>query len=160
MGNARRWIATLIATGALALTGAGCYGRAPGAASGCGLDGISAAEIGSVNFDRAVNGLPGLAPSGQLTCLAQGWSLHMAYTNTFGHQNLGAVLASPGYQNFNTLGENILEGPASLNADQMNAAWMNSPEHRANILSPSYRWIGIGVAYANGQVYATEEFGG
>jgi hypothetical protein len=52
---------------------------------------------------------------------------------------------------------NILQGPAGINAAMMNNAWMNSPEHRANILSGAYRWIGIGVAYANGEGWATEE---
>jgi uncharacterized protein YkwD len=162
MGKARRWIGTLAATGALVLVGAGCHPApaAPAPSGGCGMDGISSAELGALNADRAANGLPGLAPSGQLTCLAQSWSQHMAATNSFGHQNLGAILASPGYQNFNTLGENILQGPASISASDMNTAWVNSPEHRANILSGAYRWVGIGVGYANGQVWATEDFGG
>ena len=159
MGKAHRWMATLVATGALVLVGAGCRPAAP-ASGNCGMDGTSSAELSYLNADRAANGLPGLAPNGQLTCLAQSWSQHMAATNSFGHQNLGAILASPGYQNFNTLGENILQGPASISAGDMNTAWMNSPDHRANILSGAYRWVGIGVAYANGQVWATEDFGG
>ena len=32
--------------------------------------------------------------------------------------------------------------------------WMDSPGHRANMLKPSYRWIGIGAA-----VHTTEEYG-
>ena len=42
----------------------------------------------------------------------------------------------------------------------MHTAWMNSPDHRANILSPSFTSVGIGLAWANGQVWATEDFGG
>jgi uncharacterized protein YkwD len=163
MGRARRWIGALAVTGALALIGAGCRPPAPPPpppSPGCGMDGISSAELGALNADRGANGLGGLAPSGQLTCLAQNWSQHMAATNSFGHQNLGAILGSPGYRNFNTLGENILEGPSGLSAGDMNNAWMNSPDHRANILSGAYRWVGIGVAYANGQMFATEDFGG
>jgi uncharacterized protein YkwD len=37
--------------------------------------------------------------------------------------------------------------------------WMNSPGHRANILSPSYNQIGVGVAKAaNGTYYWTQMF--
>jgi len=124
------------------------------------MDAVSNAELGALNADRAANGLPGLAANGQLTCLAQGWSQRMAATNTLGHQDLGAILASPAYQSYNTLGENILDGPASMSAADMNVAWMNSPEHRANILAGAYGSVGIGVSYANGQVWATEDFGG
>jgi uncharacterized protein YkwD len=47
-----------------------------------------------------------------------------------------------------------------MSASDMNTAWMNSPDHRANILSGAYHWVGIGVGYANGQVWATEDLGG
>jgi len=47
-----------------------------------------------------------------------------------------------------------------MSADAMHTAWMNSPDHRANILSGAYSSLGIGLAYANGQVWATEDFGG
>jgi len=124
------------------------------------MDAISSQELAALNADRAAAGLPGLAANGQLTCLAQSWSAHLAGTNSFYHQNLGALLGSPAYAGYSTLGENILDGPAGISASDMNTAWMNSPDHRANILSGAYRWVGIGVAYANGMVWATEDFGG
>ncbi len=36
--------------------------------------------------------------------------------------------------------------------------WMNSPGHRANILDPDYDEAGIGVAYVNGYIIATQVF--
>jgi uncharacterized protein YkwD len=36
--------------------------------------------------------------------------------------------------------------------------WMNSPGHRANILRPEYNESGIGVAYVNGYIIATQDF--
>jgi len=157
MGTGRRWVGILAATVALGGFGAAC---APAPPSSCGMDSTSAAILTDVNASRAQAGLPGLAANGQLTCLAQGWSGYMASTNSFEHRNLAAVLASPGYGGYHTLGENILEGPASITAGDMHTAWMNSPEHRANILSPSFTSVGIGLAWANGQVWATEDFGG
>ncbi|MSS72469.1 MAG: CAP domain-containing protein [Candidatus Latescibacteria bacterium] len=37
--------------------------------------------------------------------------------------------------------------------------WMNSPGHRASILSDQFTHTGIGVAEEGGQVYATQDFG-
>ena len=38
-------------------------------------------------------------------------------------------------------------------------AWMNSPGHRANILSKNYTQIGVGAAKkSNGTLYWTQEF--
>jgi len=157
MGKLRWWAGILAATVSLGVVGAACAAPPP---PQCGMDPTSTAILNDVNVSRAQNGLPGLAANGQLTCLAQGWSAYMAATNTFAHRNLAAVLASPGYGGYHTLGENILEGPASMSADAMHTAWMNSPDHRANILSGAYSSLGIGLAYANGQVWATEDFGG
>ena len=39
-------------------------------------------------------------------------------------------------------------------------AWMNSPEHRANILNPTYTEIGVAIAMdAAGRLFFTQEFG-
>lgn len=162
MGKARRWTAVLVATAALALVGAACS-PAPGppvGAQSCGPDGTTNAILVYTNNSRAQNGLPPLSWNGQLSCLAGAWSQYLASTNNFFHRDLQSVITSPGYAGYHTLGENILRGPASMSAWDMHIAWMNSPDHRANILSPAYSSLGVGLAYANGQVWATENFGG
>jgi uncharacterized protein YkwD len=66
-----------------------------------------------------------------------------------------------------TVGENLAWGTHRSSAPRaITTMWMNSPGHRANILSPSFREVGIGLALgapgANGgsaAPYATE-FGG
>jgi uncharacterized protein YkwD len=154
-------VATLVAVGALAVMGAACAPAPGSVGASCPMDATSVAVFNLTNLDRAGAGLPALAPNGQLTCLAQGWSQHMAATGSFGHRDLNAVIGSPGYAGvYHTLGENILYGPASMSAVAMNTAWMNSPDHRANILSGAYSSMGIGLAYVGGTVYATENFGG
>jgi uncharacterized protein YkwD len=120
----------------------------------------SAQILADVNVSRAQAVLPGLAPNGQLTCLAQSWSAHMGAANGIAHQDLYAILHNPSYGPFHTLGENVLTGPWYLSAADIHTAWMNFPLHRANILSGSFSPVGIGLAYANGQVWATEDFGG
>jgi uncharacterized protein YkwD len=164
MRTARRWLGIVAATGALALLGTACSpSSAPGppsGAQGCGLDGTTNAIFAYTNASRATAGVPPLVWNGQLGCLALGWSQYLASTNGLFHRDLAAVISSPGYGGYHTLGENILRGPGSMTGADMHLAFMNSPDHRANILSPSYSSVGIGVAYANGQVWATENFGG
>ena len=124
------------------------------------MDATSNSILYYVNESRAALGLRELAPNPQLACLAQSWSQYLASTGQFVERNLSATLASPGFGGYHTLGENILRGPATMSAADMHTVWMNSPPHRANILSPAFSSVGIGVAYANGSVYATEDFGG
>jgi uncharacterized protein YkwD len=164
VGKARRWMGTLVAVAALALVGAACAPSSgpapPGRAQSCGPDATSNAIFADTNNSRARNGLPPLVWNGQLGCLATSWSQYLASTNNFFHRDLNAVINSPGYGGYHTIGENILRGPASMSGADMHTSWMNSPDHRANILSPAYSSVGIGLAYANGQVWATENFGG
>ena len=54
-------------------------------------------------------------------------------------------------------GENLAYGYSS--ADQAVNAWMNSPEHKQNILTPGFVTCGIGVYEANGTWYWNQEFG-
>ena len=155
MGTARRWLVTVVGVAALSLVGTGCFGSAPPAPR-CGMDATSVQILVDVNASRAQAGLPGLAPNGQLTCLAQSWSAHMGAANGISHQDLYGILHNP----FHTLGENVVTGAWYLSAADIHTDWMSSPLHRANILSGSFSSVGIGLAYANGQVWATEDFGG
>jgi uncharacterized protein YkwD len=111
-----------------------------------------------MNGDRAANGLAPLCGNGQLAGLAQNWANWMAANLSLTHQNLGAVI---GGTPFSAMGENILAGPAGMSVSQMEAAWMASPEHRANILSGAYSAAGVGIAYSNdGRVWVAVDFGG
>jgi uncharacterized protein YkwD len=113
-----------------------------------------------VNSDRAANGLGPLAWNPQLDCLAQEHSDWMASTGSFTHRDLSATIRQPDYSSYSSLGENILVGPVSMTADQMEDAWMNSPGHRANILSSNFDSIGIALGQSSdGRVWATQNFG-
>jgi uncharacterized protein YkwD len=110
-----------------------------------------------VNNERAAHGLGGLSWNDQLGAMAQGWSDHMAATGSLGHQDLGAILRSPGYGHFSTLSENVIKGWCGMSAWEIHRAWMESPPHRANILG-NFNAIGIGMACNGGSLYATEDF--
>lgn len=59
---------------------------------------------------------------------------------------------------WNYLGENIAAGQANPYA-VMNG-WMNSKDHRDNILSPNFQYMGVGVAESGGVLYWTQIFMG
>jgi uncharacterized protein YkwD len=122
---------------------------------GCGGGG---GVIGAHNGDRAAAGLAGLCENGQLAGFAQGWAEHMAATGVLVHQDIGSTINGT---SFFTMGENILVGPAGYSPDQMETAWMNSPTHRANILSGAFTQAGVGTAYsADGRMWVCVDFGG
>jgi uncharacterized protein YkwD len=134
------------------------------AASTCGPaapdNSITQAVFDRVNSDRAANGLGPLSWNAQLACLAQDHSNWMATTGSFTHRDLSVTIRQPAYSGYASLGENILVGPNSMTGGQMEDAWMNSPGHRANILSPNFDSIGIAVGWSSdGRIWATQNFG-
>lgn len=56
------------------------------------------------------------------------------------------------------LGENIAAG--QTDPDDVMKSWMNSTDHRNNILSPNFQYIGVGVAESGGALYWTQVFMG
>jgi uncharacterized protein YkwD len=165
MGRNRRRFGAVIAVLAIALVGAACGPKAPAAPACAGPggppDAVSATIYNRVNSDRAGAGLGPLSWNDQLYCLAVDWSTQLGSSGAFHHRDIGATLLSPEYSGWHTLGENIFRGPASLDGNQIEDAWMNSSPHRANILSGAFHSIGIGLYYAaDGRVYATQNFGG
>jgi uncharacterized protein YkwD len=163
--NAR--LGAVVAALAIAAVAAACGGPEPaaGPSGGCGgpggpPDGTTAAIYAATNASRASAGLGPLQWNAQLWCLASDWSKVQGDSNSMHHRDLGATLGSSGFAGYRTLGENVLEGPPNMSGDAMHGAWMNSPEHRANILSAAYSSFAVAIYYANGQVWATENFGG
>jgi uncharacterized YkwD family protein/spore coat assembly protein SafA len=114
-----------------------------------------------VNVERAKNGLQAVTINWELSRVARYKSQDMINKNYFAHQS--PTYGSPfdmmeafGIR-FSAGGENIASGQRTA-AEVMNA-WMNSPGHRSNILSPAYNQIGVGLARAsNGKHYWTQMF--
>ena len=118
---------------------------------------IGSAQQSLINQDRASAGLPPLSWSGCLAGVAASWASYMARTGVFQHgpgvsQDFGCGLGS------RQCGENIAWMTGGPNDSQANSMFMNSAEHRANILGP-YRYVGTAWATANGKSYMVEEFG-
>jgi len=131
------------------------------------LDNVKTLEqqvINMVNAERAKRGLTKLTANWELCRVARYKSQDMINKNYFDHQSptYGSpfqMMESFGFR-FSAAGENIAYGqksPSEVMYSQ--AGWMNSPGHRANILSPSYTQIGVGVAKtSSGTFYWTQEF--
>lgn len=128
------------------------------------LSAMERAVVDLTNQARAQGGLPALRVNGPLVTAAQTHSSDMARLNQMQHDLPGVAeptlqsrAAAVGY-NYSWLGENIAYNYPD--ATSVVAAWMNSPDHRANILNPNYTDIGVGLAWNNaGQAYFTQEFG-
>lgn len=99
------------------------------------------------NNERARNGVPPLAWSDTIAAVARAHSQDMVARNFFDHVNPDGLTPFQRLLNarifYTTAGENIAGAPT---ADIIVTNWMNSPGHRANILSPAFGKIGIGVA--------------
>ncbi len=78
-----------------------------------------------------------------------------------GGKDCFTVLDEVGSDIFNAVGENIAAG--YMFPETVMNGWMNSPGHRANILSGAYTHIGVGYTYngsAQYKYYWTQMFGG
>jgi len=114
-----------------------------------------------VNVERAKVGLSSLAIDGQLSKIATIKAEDMNKNNYFAH--ISPTYGSPwdmakqfGYT-YRSFGENIAHGQRTP-ADVVKA-WMNSPGHKANILSDSYTNIGAGIAKDSaGRIYWVHMF--
>ncbi|HET7531054.1 MAG TPA: CAP domain-containing protein [Mycobacteriales bacterium] len=97
-----------------------------------------------VNRARAAHGIRRLIVVAGPTDVAHGWSCHMAGIHDLLHNpNLQSALESHGSANWTAYGENIGVLPRAGTARQLFRAYMHSPPHRANILDPAYKYIGL-----------------
>lgn len=113
-----------------------------------------------VNAERAANGLDSLRLDETLCACARVKSQDMHDAGYFSHNS--PTYGTP-FSMMRTLGvsythagENIAMGYAA--PDAVVAAWMQSASHRANILSASYRTLGVGYVADGG--YWTQWFVG
>jgi uncharacterized protein YkwD len=110
----------------------------------------------ATNANRATNGVRALGPSDCLKHWAVRQAKLMAQQEQMFHQDLGRVMKACG---LNTAGENVAYGFPS-GRSVVNDGWMNSEGHRANILNPDFRLMGIGARKGhNGRWYVAQVFG-
>lgn len=119
--------------------------------------------VALINQERANVGLSALSVDSRLTSAARVHSNDMACNNFFSHTSptTGSPfdrISAAGYS-YSWAGENIAAGYGSPAA--VVEGWMNSPGHKANILSENFTQTGVGYAYWAGSdygVYWTQVF--
>jgi uncharacterized protein YkwD len=108
-----------------------------------------------LNQARSANGVGPVRLDPQLNRAALGHSQDMVGEHYFDHtapsgEDLRARVKATGYGRGGggwVVGENIGEAAgAGATADMIVAAWLASPGHRANLLDPHFRVVGIGIA--------------
>ena len=109
--------------------------------------------------ERAARGLSTLFVDPLVQAYASAWAAHLSATNTFVHQNLLNLLHAANGR-FIEAGENLFRasGAPAMNAGTAHVALMESPEHRANILLPEERYVGVGAVCAHGFLVVVEGF--
>ena len=105
-----------------------------------------------VNGLRSSRGLRPVAVDPELRALAEDWAQRMAAATNIFHSPLDTRVGADWVH----LGENVAVDVSVVAAEQTLEA---SPEHLANLLLPSYDYIGIGVAHGtDGGVYVVQDF--
>jgi uncharacterized protein YkwD len=120
------------------------------------LDTIRSATLCLLNQQRASFGLIPLTENVRLTEASNAYSQEMIARGFFGHVDPDGTTLAQRLYDYGYLvdtvpdwlaGENIAWAEGSLSTPfNVVDAWMHSPDHRANILEPRFREIGLGVA--------------
>lgn len=114
--------------------------------------------VTAANAARRAAGAGPLQLEMRVAAAAAGHSAYQAQTQTMSHRgsggsNAGIRLTAAGYT-WTTWGENVAAGQADC--ETVLSGWLGSTTHRANILNPAFRHIGIGMAMdVNGVPYWT-----
>ena len=145
-----------VIAGVLALfLAAGLTGQSPAPSD----EEAEAQVLSALNQSRAEAGVPALQADDKLRDAARRHSLLLVQRNVLSHQfpgepSLTQRLRAAGAF-FSAAAENV--GVNSQLAD-VNSMFLRSPGHRANMLSPAYNAVGIGVVHRGRDYWVTEDF--
>src|SRR5438034_3243388 len=124
-------------------------------ASPVSLDALGSGVIQQMNVVRRQHGLPAVKLNQSLAEAASSHSDEMASDGYFDHasfdgtafwRRIGRWYGQGGYT-FWSVGENLLWSSPETDAPKALRLWMASKPHRANILNPTWREIGIAAVH-------------
>ena len=106
----------------------------------------------AINHTRAIHGVPGVRGSSSLRRVALSHSADMLRRDYFAHTSpTGSTLTSriqrSGFiTGYSWMAAETLAWSWGTHTEAKSTvrAWLHSPEHRAILLSSTYRWVGIG----------------
>jgi uncharacterized protein YkwD len=118
---------------------------------------LQTALLGQVNALRTAHGLTRLRLSPELVAAAGRHSKEMAQRGYFSHDSangssfssrIGRFYPYRGFRSW-SVGENLLWASPDVGAARALRLWLNSPPHRANLLTPRWREIGLAAVHAS-----------
>jgi uncharacterized protein YkwD len=118
-----------------------------------------------MNAARKAHHLAPLKATVALGHVAAQWSAQLASADALSHNPALVSKVDHVMPNWRQIEENVgTMGAASAGSAAdgraLAAAYLASPEHRANILSPTVHWIGIASSDGNGSLWNTVDFVG
>jgi uncharacterized protein YkwD len=110
----------------------------------------------ATNKQRIAHGVKELRRTDCVQRFAVRQAKRMAQQERMFHQELGPIMEGCGLR---AVGENVAYGYPN-GRSVVNDGWMRSPGHRANILNPDFRLLGIGARKGHdGHWYVAQVFG-
>jgi uncharacterized protein YkwD len=157
-GTSRRAAAIfVVACLTLAVAGTATASPSQPARKAVALSSLEQGVLADLNAIRAQHDLAPLRLSTALTTSAREHSQEMATKGYFAHESADGsafwkrikLVYPQGAMRYWSVGENLLWSSPDVDPDGAMKLWMNSPEHRANILSPGWREVGISALHAD-----------
>jgi uncharacterized protein YkwD len=119
------------------------------------MSGLESGVLQQVNAIRAAHGLKAVRLDARLTTAASqhtremgadGYFEHASYDGTAFWKRIARYYASSDY-GYWSVGENLLWSSPDVDPQKAVELWMASPEHRANILTPRWREVGVSAVH-------------
>ena len=120
------------------------------------LSSLERGVLTDINAFRRAHHLSALRLSAPLTSAAVTHTQEMAVQGYFAHESADGSLFWKRIRSFYpstpwtfwSVGENLLWSSPDVGASQALQLWLNSPEHRANLMNPQWREIGVASVHA------------
>jgi uncharacterized protein YkwD len=123
------------------------------------INSLEPAVLAELNDARVEYGRRPLRPDARLATAAEQHSVDMVEAGYFGHESSDGSVFWKRIKHFYrprtkprtwTVGENLLWHTDAVSARAAVRAWLRSPRHRANLLQPGFRDVGIAAVRAVG----------
>jgi uncharacterized protein YkwD len=130
-------------------------GAVPGA-DAVQMQALESGVLSNLNAFRRQHGLAPLRLSRALSRAARQHSMEMAARGYFSHASANgssfdkriARFYPMGFHRYWSVGENLLWSSPDVDAGQALTMWINSPEHKANMLNRRWREIGLSAVHS------------
>ena len=121
------------------------------------MSGLESGVLAKINVFRRNHHLVALTLNAKLGAAAKAHTVQMAQDGYFAHESADGSLFWKRIQSFYasspwsywSVGENLLWSSPDVTPAKALQMWLASPEHRANLMNPHWREIGVAAVHAN-----------